>query len=510
MNKMEKMIMELSQNVRQCKTCKSMIPLDRAIVKDVDLELSPSMTGIVNVGEGDLKVLKIKQYNCPCCNSWLDSVLTNNKGEKIKTPIVENNISEKEEMELGLKTNNNPGVNIFGNPEDVRRLQSIINTTPCKSSMNDFINYINIGQFFESLNDARETPIGTDLSTNEDSTVPRLSVGTITPNLKSRMDKDSGKEKKNSSPDWDEKAKHIKDIVSKKSKKGFVIVIEGTDGSGKNTQAKLLLEKLIKMGVKASMYSFPNYKSIQGKLIDKYLKGGFKDQTYLNHRTIRDNVQRIAMLYSTDRMVTCMEKDSEGKSIIDRYNDGEVIIFDRYTQSNFIHQGANFKDRIELEDFMINMEYVEYELMGLPKPDMVLYLKVDMETSLKNIEKRGRDKDIHETEEHLKSVYDHVDRVIGMRGWDCIRCTDGIASADTGRSVTYMRPMSHIHSEIMEYVEPRLRNEGFLNHINYCPNAECSELNVVLKSLKIKNNSEYNIGVCPVCDNIYDLSKLKK
>lgn len=296
-----------------------------------------------------------------------------------------------------------------------------------------------------------------------------------------------------------------------KKKKGFVIVIEGTDGSGKNTQANLIQKALDEKGVKNSLYSFPNYETIQGSLVKRYLNGEFENQGNINDD--KDAIYRTAMLYSNDRMVSCMEKDEEGKSIIDRYNEGEVIIFDRYTQSNFIHQGSKFNNKEDLCTFMDTMENIEYDIMGLPIPDMIFYLKVPVELSIQNIKKRGNEVDIHENEEHLKAVNKHVDYIIDYHGWDKIDCSDGLMNAGTNEVSYHMRPIKDIHRQLMDgYIQPRLRAEGYLDHINYCP--KCTEndiLNIELKPIEIANKVEgksYDILRCPICNSCFDKSNL--
>lgn len=284
-------------------------------------------------------------------------------------------------------------------------------------------------------------------------------------------------------------------------KKGFVIVVEGTDGSGKQTQATLLRDKLNELGVKATMYSFPNYESLTGKMVSQYLHGEFDGQGYINHHN--DPVYRNSMLYSVDRMYGCMIKDAEGKTIIDRYNDGEVIIFDRYTQSNFIHQGIHFND-YELGQYVGNLEYLEYDFMGLPKPDMILYLKVSPETCMRNIEKRGREKDNHETLEHLTKVSKHVDRLIKECNWETIYCEGELLNN------LFMKSKSDIHYNIMNIVKERLKEEGILEY-NHCPN--CFKLTwneIQLQPVKISNAKvdKYNLAYCPRCGSIFDVDNL--
>ena len=288
-------------------------------------------------------------------------------------------------------------------------------------------------------------------------------------------------------------------------KKGTVIVIEGTDGSGKRTQSEMLLKRLTDMGIKASLYSFPNYNSDQGKIVKRYLNGEFKDQPCNKDHNA---YYRNAIMYANDRLVTCMEKGADGRSILEKYNDGEVLIFDRYTQSNFIHQGCHIDDQFELEDFIAYMTELEYDILGLPKPDKVIYLKVAPEVSMKNIETRGNEKDMHENLEALKKANKHVDFLIDWLGWDRINCTRTLKNSDTGRTSTIMHSRESIHHEVFTLVEPILVENNQTRHVKYCSQCLESGLYQVVRPRVIRNNDNIKIGVCPTCNTLYDIDKI--
>ena len=288
-------------------------------------------------------------------------------------------------------------------------------------------------------------------------------------------------------------------------KKGTVIVIEGTDGSGKRTQSEMLLKRLTDMGIKASLYSFPNYNSDQGKIVKRYLNGEFKDQPCNEDHNA---YYRNAIMYANDRLVTCMEKGADGRSILEKYNDGEVLIFDRYTQSNFIHQGCHIDDQFELEDFIAYMTELEYDILGLPKPDKVIYLKVAPEVSMKNIETRGNEKDMHENLEALKKANKHVDFLIDWLGWNRINCTHTLKNSDTGRTSTTMHSREGIHHEVFNLVEPILVENNQTRHVKYCSQCLENGLYQVVRPRVIRNNDNIKIGVCPKCNTLYDIDKI--
>ena len=288
-------------------------------------------------------------------------------------------------------------------------------------------------------------------------------------------------------------------------RKGTIIVIEGTDGSGKRTQSEMLLKRLTDMGIKASLYSFPNYNSDQGKIVKRYLNGEFKDQPCNKDHNA---YYRNAIMYANDRLVTCMEKGADGRSILEKYNDGEVLIFDRYTQSNFIHQGCHIDDQFELEDFIAYMTELEYDILGLPKPDKVIYLKVAPEVSMKNIETRGNEKDMHENLEALKKANKHVDFLIDWLGWDRINCTHTLKNSDTGRTSTIMHSRGDIHHEVFTLVEPILVENNQTRHVKYCTQCLENGLYQVVRPRVIRNNDNIKIGVCPTCNTLYDIDKI--
>ena len=154
--------------------------------------------------------------------------------------------------------------------------------------------------------------------------------------------------------------------------KGKLIVFEGTDGSGKATQSKLLFERLQREGVDCRKLNFPRYGEKSAALVELYLSGAFG--------THPDDVNAYAAstFYSVDRYASY--KQDWGKY----YEAGGLLIADRYTTSNAIHQGSKLPEA-ELPAFFDWLYDLEYGKMGLPRPDLVLYLDVDLPLSLIHI-----------------------------------------------------------------------------------------------------------------------------
>ena len=169
--------------------------------------------------------------------------------------------------------------------------------------------------------------------------------------------------------------------------KGKLIVLEGIDGSGKSSQYRRICERMEKDGIDYNHIVFPRYDKESSALIRMYLSGQFG--------THPDDVNAYtaSTFYAVDRFASFRE--DWGKT----YENGGLIISDRYTTSNAVHQGSKLSDE-ELPAYFQWLSDLEYGKMGLPKPDLVIYLDVDLETSLARM-KRRQDKsntkaDIHE------------------------------------------------------------------------------------------------------------------
>ena len=190
---------------------------------------------------------------------------------------------------------------------------------------------------------------------------------------------------------------------------GKLIVFEGTDGSGKATQSRLLCEELTRRGIPFRKLEFPRYQEESSALIRLYLGGAFGDKPG------DVNAYAASVFYSVDRYASY--KQDWGKY----YEAGGLLIADRYTTSNAVHQGAKLPDE-ELPAFFEWLYDFEYVKLGLPKPDLVIYLDVDVETSLRRMkhrqEKTHTSADIHEKDiEYLKNCLRVADKAADYYGW---------------------------------------------------------------------------------------------
>jgi dTMP kinase len=169
--------------------------------------------------------------------------------------------------------------------------------------------------------------------------------------------------------------------------KGKLIVFEGTDGSGKATQSRMLCQRLAQEQMAYQNIDFPRYGQPSAVMVQEYLDGKLG-------KTAGDvNAYAASILYAVDRFASY--KQDWGSF----YEQGGLIVADRYTTSNAVHQGCKLPEA-ELPQFFDWLYDLEYHKLGLPKPDLVIYLDVDIETSLARMEHRRQkynsQADIHE------------------------------------------------------------------------------------------------------------------
>ena len=208
---------------------------------------------------------------------------------------------------------------------------------------------------------------------------------------------------------------------------GRLIVIEGTDSSGKETQTKKLYERLSKEGKKTKKISFPNYESPASEPVKMYLAGEFGQ----NAKKI--NPYPVSTMYAIDRYASYM---TDWKK---EYDQDYVVVTDRYTTSNMVHQASKIDDKGEKESYLEWLEDLEYKKMGIPEPDLVIFLNMPTEMARKLMENRknkitGEEKkDIHEKDErHLKEAYENACEIAGKYNWEEVRCVgeDGLKTID--------------------------------------------------------------------------------
>lgn len=201
---------------------------------------------------------------------------------------------------------------------------------------------------------------------------------------------------------------------------GKLIVIEGTDSSGKETQTKRLFEKLEEKGLKVKKISFPNYDSPACEPVKMYLSGAFGEDA------MKVNPYPVSTMYAIDRYAS-FKTDWEKF-----YNEDGIIVTDRYVTSNMVHQASKIKDLDEKKQYLNWLEDLEYEKMGIPRPDLVIFLNMPTEMAVKLMAERknkitGEEKkDIHERDkEYLKESHANACKIANIYNWKEIKCSDG-------------------------------------------------------------------------------------
>lgn len=218
---------------------------------------------------------------------------------------------------------------------------------------------------------------------------------------------------------------------------GKIIVLEGLDGCGKSTQLELIVKALAERGLTVRLVSFPNYDSHSGRIVSDYLNGNIPCEGKVG-------AYAASGFYAADRYISF---NTDWKK---HYDNGEIIVCGRYTTSNAIYQMTKLADD-ERDEFLAWLWDYEYEKLGLPRPDKVLFLDMPLEVSQRLLSMRYNGdeakKDIHERDlDFMKKCRDSALYTAEKCGWDMICCSD---SAE---------PLSieHIHQRILASVEELL------------------------------------------------------
>ena len=215
---------------------------------------------------------------------------------------------------------------------------------------------------------------------------------------------------------------------------GKLIVIEGTDGSGKSTQFKLMAERLEKENKPFRRLVFPRYSEESSALIRMYLGGAFGT----NPSDV--NAYAASAFFAVDRYASYKQDWGQW------YEDGGLIFSDRYTTSNAVHQASKEPEENRAE-FLRWLYEFEYDKMGLPRPDLVIYL--DVPTSFTEKMMRSREAatntsaDIHEQDLNYLATCRKIGRTAAeYYGWSVINCVKD----------EQMRSIEDIHEEIYQLI----------------------------------------------------------
>lgn len=220
--------------------------------------------------------------------------------------------------------------------------------------------------------------------------------------------------------------------------KGRLIVFEGSsDGIGKSTQIELLRKKLESEGYVVASHHFPSYNTYHGAAVEQYLAGNLGKIDELSPYFINS-------LYAVDRACAWQTK------LKPLYEDGEILLLDRYTTSSLMYQSAKIKDMNEKVAFLDYVSDFEYNKLNIKKPDIVIFLTAPFEMIAKmrseRVQNDGIVNDIHERDiAYLKEVYDNAMFVANYLNWNIINCNDG----------DKLRSREDIHNEVYRLVKKK-------------------------------------------------------
>lgn len=224
-------------------------------------------------------------------------------------------------------------------------------------------------------------------------------------------------------------------------KKGFFIVIDGTDGSWKKTQTQLLIQRLQAEGYQVEKSDFPQYGKKSAGPTEEYLNGHYGDANAVTP-------YQASILYAVDRF-------SASFQIKKWLDEGKIVVSDRYVSANMGHQAGKIEDLAERDRFLDWLEELEYGIFKIPRPDLQIFLYLDPEMSRNlalKVEKPNMDKtkDVHENDaEHMRKASEAFRYVAKKYGRKQVACAD-----EKG-----MRTREAIAEELYEQVRPLISND---------------------------------------------------
>ena len=219
---------------------------------------------------------------------------------------------------------------------------------------------------------------------------------------------------------------------------GKLFVIDGTDGSGKQTQFNKLKERFDKENIEYKVASFPNYENESSSLVKMYLSGKFGE----NAKDVSPYI--ASTFYAADRYATYKT------TLEEFYKAGGIVLVDRYTTSNMIHQAGKIQDKEEREKFLDWLWDFEFNLYGIPVPTKTFFLNMPTEFAVKLMAERENKfthtqaKDIHERDiNHLKDSYNAAVSLVDKYNWKEIKCVEN----------DKIKTIEEIHEEIWEEIQ---------------------------------------------------------
>lgn len=230
-------------------------------------------------------------------------------------------------------------------------------------------------------------------------------------------------------------------------KRGCFVVIDGLDGSGKGTQTKILVERLKAEGYQVEMADFPQYGNWSAQFVERYLRGEFGTAQEVQ-------AKKASLFFALDRYAASFQ-------LRQWLNEGKIVISNRYVSANKGHQLGKITDQKEQHHFLAWLNEMEYDVLGIPVPDLTLFLHMSPEIGQRLVDQKtardytqGKKRDIHEADlNHLKNAeqaYLFCLQHDQKENWNHVMCF----SKDEPLSI------AAVHDEIYRRVKQKLISEN--------------------------------------------------
>lgn len=231
--------------------------------------------------------------------------------------------------------------------------------------------------------------------------------------------------------------------------RGKIIVIEGTDGSGKETQSNNVEKYLTMKGLKVKKYSFPVYSSPTGKIVGaSYLGKQELGESVFPETAANVDPLVSSLYYAADRRYNFLNE------IETAVNENDVVILDRYTTSNMGHQACKAKNDEERDKILNFIETLEFDLCELPRPDLVVFLYMPFEASRDLRKGRISGDGLENSEEHQRKAEDNYLFIARKYGWNIVNCIN----KEKYTRLEDIKTIEEISKEIEKIIEEKLQN----------------------------------------------------
>ncbi|HLG90611.1 MAG TPA: hypothetical protein VI336_00380 [Candidatus Saccharimonadales bacterium] len=219
------------------------------------------------------------------------------------------------------------------------------------------------------------------------------------------------------------------------------IVLEGSDGSGKTTQFKLLTERLRAAGHDVDVYDFPRYSEPSSYFVKRYLNGDYGPASEVSPYT-------ASLFYALDRF-------EAAPLIRQSLADGKIVLANRYTGSNMAHQGAKFTKAGEQRGFFVWADSLEFQLLGVPRPSLSIFLRVPAEVAYELIKKKASRTYTAKVHDEHEADLDHLKQSVSAYDTLCQLFPKDFRAIECAKNNTIM-PVTDINNLIWEVLKPML------------------------------------------------------